>query len=133
LKSIDILIVDDHPLMLKALRDLLGNEAVFNIIGTSSSGAEGERLYRELKPDIVIMDVYMKPLNGIETAKNILKNDPEAKIIGLSNFHSAEDANEMQKIGAKGYMIKIASLQSIIENIKKVYAGALCFEPKAEF
>lgn len=131
--SISILIVDDHLLMLNALKDLLAHDTTLNVIGTCTSGVEAEKMYAELHPDIIVMDVYMKPITGIIATKNILKVHPEAKIIGLSNFYSQTDADELHSAGAKGYIVKIASLKSIIECVKRVHAGELCFEENIDF
>ena len=131
--SISILIVDDHLLMLNALKDLLTHDKSLEVIGTCNSGVEAGKKYQELHPDIVIMDVYMKPISGIIATKNILQLHPEAKIIGLSNFYSQTDADELSQAGAKGYIVKIASLKSIIECVKKVHAGELCFEENIDF
>jgi DNA-binding NarL/FixJ family response regulator len=131
--SINILIVDDHLLMLNALKDLLTHDKTLKVVGTCMSGTEAEQLYDKLHPDVVIMDVYMKPVSGIEATQNILQQHPEAKIVGLSNFYSQTDAGELSQSGAKGYIVKIASLKSIIECVKKVHAGELCFSENVDF
>lgn len=98
------------------------------VSGTASSGPEAEKKYEELHPDVVVMDVYMKPVTGIETAKNILQHHPEAKVLGLSNSYSIADSDELLKTGARGYIVKTAPLDAIVNCIKKVFAGDLCFE-----
>jgi len=77
---------------------------------------------------VVVMDIYMKPINGIETTKNIIQRHPEARVLGLSNAWSKEDSKELLNVGARGYIVKTAPLNAIVECIKKVYAGELCFE-----
>ncbi|MEO6313901.1 MAG: response regulator transcription factor [Chitinophagaceae bacterium] len=126
--TISILIVDDHHMMLNALKSLLPHDSTIKVAGTASSGPEAEKKYVQVKPDVVVMDVYMKPITGIETARNILKEYPEAKILGLSNAWSKEDSKELLGAGARGYIVKTAPLDSIVSCIKKVYAGELCFE-----
>jgi DNA-binding NarL/FixJ family response regulator len=130
--TINILIVDDHSMMLNALKSLLPTDEKLRVVGTCGSGMEAERLYDELHPDIVIMDVYMKPMSGIEATQKILSHHPDAKIVGLSNFYSEKDAGELSQLGAKGYVIKIAPLQAITDCVKKVFAGELCFEKYPE-
>ena len=127
-QPIQIIIVDDHSMMLNALKSLLPHDSTVSVKGTASSGAEAEKIYAELLPDVVVMDIYMKPVTGIETAGNILKQFPDAKILGLSNAWSKEDSAEMQKIGCRGYMVKTAPLDAIVGCIRRVYAGELCFE-----
>lgn len=113
--------------MLNALKSLLPHDSTIKVAGTASSGPEAEKTYEQLLPDVIVMDVYMKPVTGIETAKNILKLHPETKILGLSNAWSKADSEELFKIGARGYIVKTAPLDSIVDCIKKVYAGELCF------
>jgi DNA-binding NarL/FixJ family response regulator len=125
---ISILIVDDHKMMLNALKSLLPHDRSIEVTGTATSGPEAERMYDKLHPDVVVMDIYMKPVTGIETAKNILEHHPEAKVLGLSNSFSASDSEELLKSGARGYIIKTAPLDAIVNCIKKVHAGELCFE-----
>jgi DNA-binding NarL/FixJ family response regulator len=125
---IQILIVDDHSMMLNALKSLLPHDSSIKVAGTATSGPEAEAKYEQLHPDVVIMDVYMKPVTGIETTKNIIQHHPEAKVLGLSNSYSAEDSEELLKTGARGYVIKTAPLDVIVSCIKKVHAGELCFE-----
>ncbi|GAC1425030.1 MAG: hypothetical protein NVSMB7_01210 [Chitinophagaceae bacterium] len=127
-QAISILIVDDHSMMLNALKSLLPHDSSIRVSGTAASGPEAEKMYDKLHPDVVIMDVYMKPVTGIQTAKNILQQHPEAKVLGLSNSYSAADSEELLKTGARGYIIKTAPLDIIVGCIKKVYAGELCFE-----
>lgn len=127
-QPIQIIIVDDHSMMLNALKSLLPHDNTIEVTGTATSGPEAERLYGQLRPDVVVMDIYMKPVTGIETAKNILKAFPDAKILGLSNAWSTEDSAALQKIGGRGYIVKTAPLDIIVSAIKKVYNGELCFE-----
>jgi DNA-binding NarL/FixJ family response regulator len=127
-QAISILIVDDHTMMLNALKSLLPHDSSIRVAGTATSGPEAEKKYDELHPDVVIMDVYMKPVTGIETAKNIILHHPDAKVLGLSNSFSTADSDELLKSGARGYIVKTAPLDVIVNCIKKVYAGELCFE-----
>jgi len=127
-RPISILIVDDHTMMLNALKSLLPHDSSIKVAGIASSGPEAERIYEQLHPDVVVMDIYMKPITGLETTKNILKQHPEAKILGLSNAWSNADSEELLNIGGRGYIVKTAPLDAIVGCIKKVYAGELCFE-----
>ena len=79
-EQIQILIVDDHTMMLNALKSLLPHDSSIKVAGTATSGPEAEKKYDQLHPDVVVMDVYMKPVTGIETAKNIIQQHPEAKV-----------------------------------------------------
>ncbi|MFT3936303.1 MAG: response regulator transcription factor [Chitinophagaceae bacterium] len=126
-RPVTILIVDDHTMMLNALKSLLPHDSTIKVVGTASSGPEAEKLYKELLPDVVVMDIYMKPVTGIETTQNILKKFPDAKILGLSNAWSTEDSNQLATVGGRGYIVKTSPLDAIVNCIKKVNAGELCF------
>ena len=128
-QPIQIIIVDDHSMMLNALKSLLPHDSTITVTGTASSGPEAEKLYEELRPDVVVMDIYMKPVSGIETARNILAQHPDAKILGLSNAWLTEDLEALRKLGGRGYIVKTSSLDAIVGAIRKVYNGELCFEP----
>ncbi len=117
-------------MILNALKTLLPHDKSIRVSGTATSGVEAEKKYEELHPDVVVMDVYMKPVTGIETARNIIRHHPEAKVLGLSNTYSTDDCTALQQNGAKGYITKTASLTDIINCIKKIYAGELCFVPE---
>lgn len=127
-QPIQIIIVDDHSMMLNALKSLLPHDSTIAVAGTASSGAEAEKIYEQLMPDVVVMDIYMKPVTGIETAQNILKRHPDAKILGLSNAWSTEDSAALRTVGGRGYIVKTAPLDAIVNCIRRVYAGELCFE-----
>jgi DNA-binding NarL/FixJ family response regulator len=115
-------------MMLNALKSLLPHDSTIAVAGTATSGPDAEKIYEQLKPDVVVMDVYMKPVSGIETAGNILKRHPQAKILGLSNAWSKEDSTALRSIGARGYIVKTAPLDAIVDCIKRVNAGELRFE-----
>jgi len=115
-------------MMLNALKSLLPHDSSIKVAGTASSGPEAEKLYEEVLPDVVVMDIYMKPVTGLETTKNILKQHPDAKILGLSNAWSNADSEALHHLGGRGYIVKTAPLDAIVNCIKKVYAGELCFE-----
>jgi DNA-binding NarL/FixJ family response regulator len=115
-------------MMLNALKSLLPHDSTIAVAGTAISGSDAEKIYGELQPDVVVMDIYMKPVSGIETAGNILKRYPAAKILGLSNAWTKEDSAALSAIGARGYIVKTAPLDAIVNCIKRVNAGELCFE-----
>lgn len=127
-QPVTILIVDDHPMMRNALKALLPHDNTIEVVATAASGPEAEQLYEQFLPDVVVMDIYMKPVSGIETASNILLRYPDAKILGFSNAWSEEDAHALQEIGGRGYLVKTAPLHVIVDRIRKVAEGNFCFE-----
>jgi DNA-binding NarL/FixJ family response regulator len=123
MSQINILFVDDHPLIRKAWKFILEQDNRFHLMAECESGEEAIELVKELCPDIVIMDIRMRGINGIEATQLIMKNCPGTKIIGLSYHTLPEYAHEMIKSGAKGYLSKISSQQEIYKAILEVHKG----------
>ncbi|MCD7825029.1 MAG: response regulator [Clostridiaceae bacterium] len=98
-----ILVVDDSPFALRQIKDLV-EENDYEVIGYAKNGNEGIRMYEELNPDIVIMDIIMPGIDGLETAEILLKKDPDSKILMLSSLCDLEMLEEVRNMGLK-YLI----------------------------
>jgi DNA-binding NarL/FixJ family response regulator len=123
MKQITILFVDDHPLIRKAWDFLLRQDARFKLIGVCDSGEMAIEVSKKLYPDIVIMDIKMRGMSGIEATEFIRKNCPGVKIIGLS-FHIEPDyPQKMMESGAMGYLSKISPPEEIFKAITEVFKG----------
>ena len=122
-KQITVLIADDNQLMRETLRIVIGFIENATLIGEAVNGKEAIALAKELSPDIILMDVNMSPVNGFEATRKILKQNPAAKIIGLSLHKEVSYAKNMMKLGARGYVTKSSPHHEIIEAIEKVAAG----------
>lgn len=95
-----ILVIDDSPFVFHQVRDMIdGSE--YEVIGSAKSGEEGIAMYKELKPDVVILDIIMPGIDGLETAEILLKDNAGAKIIMLSSLFDANLLNEVKKLGLK--------------------------------
>ena len=115
-----ILIIDDHPLFRKGLEQLLGLAGgEFSVVGEASSGAEGVELTRHLAPDIVLLDLNMKGMNGIEVLKAIKSRDLASQIIILTVSDAAEDLIAALRSGADGYLLKDMKPGALIDSIRK--------------
>lgn len=101
--NIKILVVDDSPFALRQIKDTVEDKG-YEVIGYAKNGEEGVKLYEELKPDLVIMDIIMPGIDGMEAAKIILKKDANAKIMMLSSLCDASTLEEVRGIGLK-YLI----------------------------
>src|SRR4030095_8155498 len=101
-----ILLVDDHELMREGLRSILEGEANVEIVGEASSGREAVVLSRPLAPDVVVMDVGMKDLNGIEATRQIRREFPEVQVIALSSHSDSRYVSAILEAGACGYLLK---------------------------
>ncbi len=125
--SISVVIIDDHELVLMGTKALLADSPNIKIIGTANDGKEGAKLVNTLKPDVVIMDVYMPEMSGIKTTRDIVKRNKKVKVIMLSSIDRIEIIERAKKAGAKGYVIKSLAAKEIIDAIEHVYRGSSSF------
>jgi len=123
MKYIKILIVDDHPMMRDALQMSLTGEADMQVIGEASNGIEALKLLETLKPDVILMDLLMPEMDGLETIERIFKSNPQAKIMVLSSMEDEERVVSAIQAGALGYFPKSAPRQYLLEAIHKVADG----------
>ncbi len=127
--KIRILIVDDHKIIRQGLRSLLDNESDMEVLGEAQNGRDAVKLAGELKPDIVIMDVSMPDLNGMEASRQILSNFSDTKIIALSIHSDNLFVAEMLKSGASGYLLKDCAFEELSRAIRTVMAGKKYLSP----
>ncbi len=118
--ELKIMIVDDHKILRDGLRNMIEKYPNFKVVGEATDGREALKLSQSLKPDVVIMDVAMEGLNGVEATQQIVQQSPEIKIIGLSMHSNKRFILGMFKAGAYGYLLKDSDSSELIEAIKKV-------------
>ncbi|MDA3943228.1 MAG: response regulator transcription factor [Bacteroidetes bacterium] len=123
MNKIKILIADDHQLFREGLVTLLTDSDQIEVVGQAENGIDAIDKADKLKPDIIIMDIGMPTLNGIEATKIIKKNQPEVKIIALSMHAEKSYIKQMLEAGAKGYVQKNCAIQKLIEGIHTVNSG----------
>jgi DNA-binding NarL/FixJ family response regulator len=124
------LIADDHPLIRSGLRALLGREKEFEVVGEAADGYQALELVEQLKPDVVMLDVSMPRLNGIDVAKKISETTPSTRIIIVS-IHSDESyVLRALKAGAKGYLLKASPEGDILNAVRAVAAGQAYLSPE---
>ena len=121
-----LLIIDDDRIVSASLKTILMTDPDIEVIGTGNSGQQAIELYLSLKPDVLLMDIRMEEMTGIETAENILALDKEAKILFLTTFSDNEYITKAFQIGAKGYILK-QDFESIIPSEKAVFMGQRVF------
>jgi len=114
-----VLIVDDSDNMRLTIRELVKQNG-YSVVGEAGDGKTGVELYKELKPDIVTMDVVMRDMNGIETLKQIMAFDADAKVVMVSAMGQELFVRDAIKAGAKGFIVKPFGAQQIMETFKKV-------------
>ena len=120
--GITILVVDDHKILRQGLRTLLAREVDMEVLAEAEDGRDAVRLVRELSPQVVIMDVGMPDLNGIEATRQILQESPETKVIALSMHSDRRFVTNMIKAGASGYLLKDSAFEELATAIRVVMA-----------
>jgi two-component system response regulator DegU len=113
-----VLLVDDHPLFRKGIRFLLEAEGDMRIAGEAGDGQAAIDMVRELHPDVVIMDITMSKLSGVEATRQILAEFPEAKIITLSMHGEQQFIEQMLQAGAAGYLLKDSIPEELVNGIR---------------
>ncbi len=122
----NILIVDDDILVANALKTILESDEAIHVTGMGTDGKDAVSLYQTLRPDVLLMDIRMKEMSGLEASRNILNLYAEAKILLLTTFSDDEYIVKALKYGVKGYLLK-QDYQSIIPAIRAVYTGQTVF------
>jgi CheY-like chemotaxis protein len=117
-KRIRIMLVDDHMVMRQGLAGLLRGEPDFEISGEASDGTSAVNLARELRPDVILMDINMPGMDGIKATRIIYRELPGIHIIGLSMFQEGEQEHAMREAGAVGYLTKSGPSDAVIEAIR---------------
>ena len=122
-KKINIILVDDHAVVRAGVRRLLEQEPLFDVIGEAESGEKAYQLFGELNPDVVVMDLSMPGMGGLEAIRRILMRDERAKILVLSMHEDLSFANQALKLGTKGYLIKNTLGDDLVKAIEVISQG----------
>lgn len=128
-KKIRVLVVDDHPPMRMGLVALIKSQPGMDVIAEASDGERSIDLYDEFHPDIVLMDLRMPGMGGVEAILAIRKKHPDARIIVLSTYSLDEDIHRALQSGAASYLLKDMSVEEIAGTIRRVCAGAAALPP----
>jgi DNA-binding NarL/FixJ family response regulator len=125
--KIRVLIADDHQVVRDGLKNILVNTGIINVVSEANDGEEAIKRYFESKPDVVIMDISMPNLNGIEATKKIIEKDPEARILVLTMHDNQEYLNQTIRSGALGFILKNTDKEELIDAIKCISNGEKFF------
>lgn len=126
---IRILLVDDHALFRAGIRRILEEQPDFALVAEAASGLEALTLAMETKPDVVVMDIGMKSLNGVEATSRIIAREPSTAVLILSMHSDERYVSGAVKAGARGFLLKDSIEQGLIEAVREVHAGRAFFSP----
>lgn len=129
METIRLLLVDDQRLMRDGLRILLELESDFEVVGEAENGVEALNAFRQLTPDVILMDIRMPEMDGVEATRRLREADPNSKVIILTTFDDNEYVFEGLRAGALGYLLKDVSGAELADAIRKVAAGGSMIEP----
>ena len=127
--TIKVLLADDHKIVRDGLRNLLEKHADIAVLGEAEDGREALHLTRKLSPDIVVMDIAMPELNGIEATRQILSEYSGVKIVALSMHSDKRFVSEMLKAGASAYLLKDCAFEELITAIRTIMKGKIYLSP----
>jgi NarL family two-component system response regulator LiaR len=130
-KTIKVMIVDDHPIVRNGLKAMLLAIDDMELAGEAGSGTETLTLCRESVPDVILMDMVMPGMDGLETTRLVLDQYPDAKIIIVTSFSKEEMVQDALEAGATGYLLKNASVDTLTEAIRSAFADQPTLAPEA--
>ena len=131
--AIRILVVDDHPVVRQGVAGLVGGQPDMSIVGQASNGREAIQQFRAHHPDVVLLDLQMPEMNGLDALMAIRDEAPEARIIMLTTYAGDVQVLRAIKAGARGYLVKSALHRELLETIRAVHAGKKSLSAEASY
>jgi DNA-binding NarL/FixJ family response regulator len=122
-ERIRIMLVEDHQVVRQGLAALLGSATDLEIVGSVGNGQEGVESYRTLQPDVVLMDLQMPKMNGVDATRQIRQEFPDARVVVLTTYDGDEDIFRALQAGAKGYLLKGMPFEELLKTIRAVHSG----------
>jgi len=128
-KMIKVVLADDHMIIKDGLRSLLERQPDMEVVAEADNGRTALKHVKELSPDVVIMDIGMRELNGIDATRQIVKMSPGVKVLALSMYSDKRFIKEMLKAGASGYILKDSAFKELIDAIRVIVGGEIYISP----
>ncbi len=129
--KIRILIADDHPVVREGLAVLINRSPDMRVVAEAADGQQSVQQFFRYRPDVLLLDLRIPILNGLEVLRSIIPKEPKAKVIILSTYNLDEDVYQAFKAGAKAYLLKDSPREELLESIRSVYTGQIQMSPKA--
>jgi NarL family two-component system response regulator LiaR len=127
---IRVLLVDDHAIVRDGIRSLLTTEPDIRVVGEAGNGKDGVLMAEQLQPDVILMDLVMPEMGGIEATRRIMAGQPRARILVLTSFDAEEKVFPAIKAGAMGYLLKDSDSEDLVRAIRQVHRGESSLDPK---
>ena len=124
-----MLVVDDHVTVREGLVAIIGRQPDMVVAGEASNGREAVDQWRSLRPDVVLLDIRMPVLDGVGAIEEMRAIDPTARALVLTTFDTDDEISQVIKAGAKGYLLKDAPREELLDCIRRVHAGETCIPP----
>ena len=129
MKRVSVLLVDDHVVVRQGLRALLEAEGDMTVVGEAENGREAVALAKKTLPDVVLMDVAMPGMNGLEATRQIVRNIPSTKVLVLTSYGDDDYVTQLMEAGATGYLVKQTAAADLLKAIRQVRKGTAFFSP----
>jgi DNA-binding NarL/FixJ family response regulator len=129
MQKIKVLLADDHTVVRQGLRSLLAAEDDIEIVGEAETGRQAVQMAKKLLPDVIVMDIAMPLLNGLEATRQITKDLPSSKVLILSSYNDDEYVQQLTEAGAVGYLIKQSAANELLKAIRETQKGNAYFSP----
>ena len=129
MKKINVLLADDHTVVRQGLRMLLDGEPDMTVVGEADNGLQTVQMARKLRPDVVVLDVAMPHLNGLEVTRRITRDLPDTRVLVLSSYSDEEYVQQLTEQGASGYLVKQTAANDLIKAIREAHKGNAFFSP----
>ena len=129
MSKITVLLADDHTLMRQGVRSLLQAQSDIEIVGEAGTGRQAVEQAKALRPDVVVMDIAMPLLNGLEATRRILRQNPSSRVLILSTYSDDEYVQQLTEAGAAGYLLKDSAVTDLVNAIREAHQGRSYFSP----
>src|ERR1051326_4387250 len=129
MQKITVLLADDHTVVRQGIRALLESEEDMSVAGEAENGRQAVQMAKRLQPDVVVMDIAMPSLNGLEATRQISRESPKSRVLILSSYSDDEYVQQLTDAGASGYLVKQTAAQDLVAAIREANKGNAFFSP----